>query len=100
MKIHVAGIDLGSTMTKIVIIDGDGRTCASTIRHTGAQHRRLANRIMQETLDAAGLVLDEIQYIVATGYGRINVPFADRHITELSCHARGVHSLFLRQPWV
>jgi activator of 2-hydroxyglutaryl-CoA dehydratase len=33
--------------------------------------------------------LDDITFIVATGYGRINVPFADRHFTELTCHARG-----------
>jgi predicted CoA-substrate-specific enzyme activase len=42
----------------------------------------------------AGISLNDIEYIVATGYGRINVPFADRHFTELTCHAKGVASLF------
>jgi predicted CoA-substrate-specific enzyme activase len=63
------------------------------INHTGAEHRRLANRVMEEALKQAGLSFDEISYVIATGYGRINVPFADRQITELTCHARGVVSL-------
>jgi predicted CoA-substrate-specific enzyme activase len=67
---------------------------ASVIKHTGAEHRRLANLVMREALEKAELGIDDITYIVATGYGRINVPFADKHITELSCHARGVASLF------
>jgi predicted CoA-substrate-specific enzyme activase len=49
---------------------------------------------MGQALEQAGLRIDEISYIVATGYGRLNVPFADRQVTELSCHARGVSSLF------
>ena len=91
---YFAGLDLGSTMTKVVIIDGDEKTCASVIKHTGAEHRRLANKVMEEVMEQAGLSFDEIDYIIATGYGRINVPFADRQITELTCHARGVASLF------
>ncbi len=81
-------------MTKIVMIDDNERTIASVVRHTGAQHRRLACQIMQEMLDRTSISLDRLEYIVATGYGRISVPFADRHFTELSCHARGVSSIF------
>ena len=88
--IYFAGVDLGSTMTKIVLIDEAERVVASTVRHTGAEHRRLASQVMQEAMQAAGLAIDAFTYIVATGYGRINVPFADRHYTELTCHARGV----------
>lgn len=94
VRIYFAGIDLGSTMTKVVIIDGDEKICASVIKHTGAEHRRLANQVMEEALQQAGVSFDEISYVVATGYGRIMVPFADRQITELSCHARGVYSSF------
>ena len=83
-------------MTKVVIIDRDEKICASVITHTGAEHRRLANKVMEEALAQAGLSFDEISYVVATGYGRITVPFADRQITELTCHARGV-SQFLPQ---
>ncbi len=92
--IFFAGLDLGSTMTKVVLIDENERIVASTVRHTGAEHRRLAQEVMRETLKAAGISLDDISYIVATGYGRINVPFADRHLTELTCHARGVFKNF------
>jgi len=49
---------------------------------------------MERALEQAKLSFDEISYVIATGYGRINVPFADRQITELTCHTRGVVSLF------
>jgi predicted CoA-substrate-specific enzyme activase len=93
-SLYFAGVDLGSTMTKVVIIDGDGVIRARVETHTGAEHRRLANRVMEQALKQAELPFEEITYVIATGYGRINVPFADRQITELTCHARGVTSLF------
>jgi predicted CoA-substrate-specific enzyme activase len=92
--IYFAGIDLGSTMTKIVIMDERESVVAAVVKHTGAEHRRLAGQVMQEALQKAGVAGDDIAYIVATGYGRVNVPFADRHFTELTCHARGISSLF------
>jgi predicted CoA-substrate-specific enzyme activase len=94
VHIYFAGIDLGSTMTKVVIIDGDDKICASVINHTGAEHRRLANKVMEEALAQAALSFHEISYVIATGYGRITVPFADRQITELTCHTRGVFHFF------
>ncbi len=80
-------------MTKVVIT-ADGTVRASSVRHTGPEHRREAHRVMEDALGQCGLHFAEIAYVVATGYGRMNVPFADRQITELSCHARGVASLF------
>jgi len=80
-------------MTKLVILNEEDKICASVISHTGAEHRRLANRVMEEALKQASLSFNEISYVIATGYGRINVPFADRQITELTCHARGVANL-------
>ena len=94
MPIYFAGIDLGSTMTKAVIIDSDEKIIAQVMQHTGAEHRRLADKVMQEALEHAALSQPEISYTIATGYGRINVPFADRQITELSCHVRGVVHFF------
>jgi predicted CoA-substrate-specific enzyme activase len=88
---YFAGVDIGSTMTKVVIVNQ--KTLASVIGPTGPEHRKLANRVMEEALAKARLSFDEITYVVATGYGRINVPFADRQITEISCHARGVGHL-------
>jgi len=87
-----AGIDIGSTMTKAVILDNG--IIASVIGRTGAEQRRLANNVMEEALKIAGIPFNAITYIVSTGYGRINVPFADKQVTEISCHAKGIVSLF------
>ena len=92
MTEYFAGIDIGSTMTKAVIL-GDG-VIASVIGPTGPEQRRLANKVMEEALRKAGLPFAAMTYIVSTGYGRINVPFADKQVTEISCHAKGVSSLF------
>ena len=88
---YFAGVDIGSTMTKVVIMNQ--AIVASVIGPTGPEHRKLANRVMEEALAKAKLSFDDITYVVATGYGRINVPFADKQITEISCHARGVSYL-------
>lgn len=93
-SLYFAGLDLGSTMTKVVIIDTNDKILARVESHTGAEHRRLANKVMEQALGQAKLPFKQIAYVVATGYGRINVPFADRQITELTCHARGVASFF------
>lgn len=92
MTFYFAGIDIGSTMTKVVILGDD--VIASVIGPTGPEQRRLANQVMGEALQRAGLSFDAITYVVATGYGRINVPFADKQLTEISCHAKAVSDLF------
>ena len=76
------GIDIGSTMTKVVITDEQEKILASHIGPTGAEHRHLALKVMDETLLRAGIAFESLDFIVATGYGRINVPFADKQITE------------------
>jgi len=92
--LYFAGVDIGSTMTKVVLTDTTDRILSVIKGPTGPEHRRLANEVMRMALEQAGVPLEEVAYIVATGYGRLNVPFADRQITELSCHARGIYSLF------
>jgi (R)-2-hydroxyacyl-CoA dehydratese activating ATPase len=89
-----AGIDIGSTMTKVVIVDDQGHAMTSFIGPTGAQHRHLALKVTDEAVTKAGLAFSQLDFIVATGYGRINVPFADKQITEITCHARGIRSVF------
>lgn len=91
MNNYYAGIDIGSTMTKVVII-GEG-VINSLIGPTGPEHRKWANKVMEQALRQANLEFANLSYIVATGYGRINVPFADRQVTEITCHARGLGSL-------
>jgi predicted CoA-substrate-specific enzyme activase len=92
MKTYYAGIDIGSTMTKAVILGDEG--IASVIGPTGPEHRHLAGNVMEAALARAGISFDAIAYVVSTGYGRINVPFADKQVTEISCHGRGVYHLF------
>jgi predicted CoA-substrate-specific enzyme activase len=89
---YFAGIDVGSTMTKAVILNGG--IIASIIGPTGPEQRRLANKVMEEALKRAALPFQAITYVVATGYGRINVPFADKQFTEITCHAKGIIRLF------
>jgi len=81
-------------MTKAVILK-DG-IIASVVGPTGPEQRRLANRVMEEVLRKASLSFRNVTYVVSTGYGRINVPFADKQFTEISCHARGIAHLFPR----
>lgn len=93
MRQYFAGCDAGSTYTKCVIIDEDGKISASVIK------RSRINPVLsaQEALDeAAAQVVEltspkEITYLIGTGYGRNKVPFADENISEISCHAMGVH---------
>jgi predicted CoA-substrate-specific enzyme activase len=89
-----AGIDIGSTMTKVVIVEQNENVLSSIIGPTGAEHRHLAFQVMTQAMQQAGLTIDLLDFIVATGYGRISVPFADKQITEITCHARGIRSLF------
>jgi predicted CoA-substrate-specific enzyme activase len=91
MEGYFAGVDIGSTMTKVVIMSQG--VVASVIGPTGPEHRRLAYKVTEEALARSNLSFGDLTYVVATGYGRINVPFADKQITEISCHAKGVHSL-------
>lgn len=73
-----AGLDIGSTMTKAVVVDGRENVLASLVGPTGAEHRHLALKVMDEAVRAAGLAFEDLDFIVATGYGRINVPFSSR----------------------
>lgn len=81
-------------MTKVIIINEDEKICSSITGPTGPEHRHLANDVMKQALTKGGITFNDINYCIATGYGRINVPFADRQITELTCHAKGVASFF------
>jgi len=92
MSEYFAGIDIGSTMTKVVIMNKG--IISSIMGPTGPEQRRLANKVMERALKEVDLPFKAITYVVATGYGRINVPFADKQITEISCHAKGVASFF------
>ncbi len=89
----VAGIDIGSRAAKAVIMK-DGAIVSSVIRDTGPESVKTSYMVIEEVLKGTGLSLNDIQYTVATGYGRVLVPFANENISEISCHARGVNWYF------
>jgi predicted CoA-substrate-specific enzyme activase len=85
----VAGIDIGSRAAKGVLMDG-GRIVSSVIADTLPDSVQTANATAEALLDGTGVALGDIDYIVATGYGRVLVPFANENVSEISCHARGI----------
>ncbi|MFH1775355.1 MAG: acyl-CoA dehydratase activase [Chloroflexota bacterium] len=89
----VAGIDIGSRAAKAVLMK-DGAIISSIIGDTGPESVKTAYMTMEGLLKGTGIALDGIQYIVATGYGRVLVPFANDNISEISCHARGINWYF------
>jgi (R)-2-hydroxyacyl-CoA dehydratese activating ATPase len=89
----VAGLDSGSTTTKLVLLK-DGKIADYRVIPTGANSQKSAERVLRETLNGAGFRWEDIQSLVATGYGRSQVGQARAAITEISCHARGAHWLF------
>jgi len=88
-----AGIDIGSRAAKAVIMDGDA-IISSAICDTGPESVKTAYLVMEQALGGTALSLDDIQYTVATGYGRVLVPFAGENVSEISCHARGINWYF------
>jgi predicted CoA-substrate-specific enzyme activase len=92
---YTCGIDVGSVSTEAVILDGkDDRILSYAIAPTGSSSKTAAENAFKDTLGKANLKSKDIKAIIATGYGRINIPFADKNITEISCHARGATSIF------
>ena len=86
-----AGIDSGSTSTNAVVIDDRGKLIADIVVRTGAKAGESAERAYREVIERAGLSPADIVRTVATGYGRVSIPFADENVTEISCHGRGAH---------
>jgi bzd-type benzoyl-CoA reductase Q subunit len=88
------GIDVGSVSTQAVIV-ADGKIYAYSNMRTGSDSPSSARNAFNFALEATdGLPEDRIDYCIGTGYGRVNVPFADRTITEIACHARGAHFIY------
>jgi predicted CoA-substrate-specific enzyme activase len=89
----VAGVDIGSSSAKAVILE-DGRIASTSVIPTGPDSAETARRVMDRALSANGISMNDVGRVVATGYGRINVPFASKCVTEISCHARGIVAIF------
>ncbi len=90
---YIMGIDSGSTSTNAVIINEKKEIISSAVIRTGAKSRESADRILEEILQRSGLKREDLALIVSTGYGRVSIPFADKNVTEISCHGKGAHFL-------
>jgi bzd-type benzoyl-CoA reductase Q subunit len=88
-----AGVDVGSVSSQAVVC-ADGRLYAWSSMRTGSNSPDSARRATAGALDGTGLAVEGIHYIVGTGYGRVNVPFAHKTITEIQCHARGGNFIY------
>ena len=91
---YAAGVDVGSTQTKAIILDEDGVIAGRALIDTGANVVVAGERAYVEALKAGGLDEREVGYVVGTGYGRYRVTFGNAQTTEISCHARGAVHLF------
>lgn len=91
---YAAGVDVGSTQTKAVILDEPGKIAGRALLDTGANVVHAAERAYEAAVKNAGIREVEVEYVVGTGYGRYRVTFGNAQITEISCHARGAVHMF------
>jgi benzoyl-CoA reductase subunit A len=89
-KIITAGIDVGSVSSQAVLCV-DGELYGFNSMRTGNNSPDSARNAIAGVLDKSGMKLEDVHYVVGTGYGRVNVPFAHKAITEIACHARGAN---------
>jgi bzd-type benzoyl-CoA reductase Q subunit len=87
------GIDVGSVSSQAVIMT-DGKIFAYGNMRTGSDSPNSARNAFKFALEATDMPEDRMDYCIGTGYGRVNVPFADRSITEIACHARGANFIY------
>ena len=89
-KVITVGIDVGSVSSQAVMCV-DGELYGYNSMRTGNNSPDSARNAIAGILDKTGMKLEDVHYTVGTGYGRINVPFANKAITEIACHARGAN---------
>lgn len=91
---YYAGIDIGSLSAETVVINQNREVLGWSIIPSGADHKTAIDTSFSTTLEKTGIHKDDVRYIVSTGYGRINVPFAHKQVTEIACHGKGAYFLF------
>ncbi len=87
-QLITAGIDVGSVSTQAVLC-ADGELVAFANTRTGVNSAASAARAFEKVLSEGELTREDVKFLIGTGYGRVNIPFANRMITEITCHARG-----------
>lgn len=89
-----AGVDVGSTQTKALLLDAQGAVAGHVIRDTGCDISGAAEGAFADLLSRAGAARADVVATAGTGYGRFRIEFGDLQVTEISCHARGAVYLF------
>ena len=92
-KIVSAGIDVGSVSSQATVMT-DGQIYAYSNMRTGSDSPESARNALNYALEGTDIPESRIDYCIGTGYGRVNVPMADRSITEIACHARGAGFIY------
>jgi len=87
------GIDVGSVSTDAVLLNGRKEIIAFSIVKSGFDHKAAIDEVINNVCIEAQIEKAQIKSVVSTGYGRRNVVETDKVITEISCHARGIHFL-------
>jgi predicted CoA-substrate-specific enzyme activase len=91
---YAAGVDVGSTQTKAVVINERREIVSRSLIDTGANVVLAAENAYAAALKAGDIREEEVEYVVGTGYGRYKVTFGDTQVTEISCHGRGAVHMF------
>ena len=84
-----AGVDIGSTTGKALLLDDQDKILGSTIMEVTTRPERTARICVDNVLQQAGVKEEDIKFMVGTGYGRVKIPFASDNISEITCHATG-----------
>lgn len=92
--IYTMGLDVGSTYTKAIILNEKRDLIARCMEPTGARLLQVAARVAKKAATEIGATLDDIDYIITTGFGRHQVEFRDLQVTALTATARGASFLF------
>lgn len=91
---YAAGVDVGSTQTKAVIIDEDRCIVARALTDTGANVQQAAQSAFDTACNDGRIDPNSVRFVIGTGYGRFKVTFGDKQVTEISCHGRGAVHMF------
>ncbi len=91
---YTAGIDVGSTYTKAIVLDEQGSIIGKGMNATGFRLAEAASQAYEQALAQCHLKTSDVAYVASTGYGRFQVPFCDVQVTDLSAHARGACHFF------
>ncbi|MFQ5865081.1 MAG: acyl-CoA dehydratase activase [bacterium] len=92
--IYTLGLDVGSTYTKALILSDEKKIISRRMEATGSKLKEVAKGICEKVVADAGLKMDDISYLITTGYGRHLIPFRDLQVTDLTATARAANFLY------